>query len=48
MPDVKADLTDYALDGTLDGLFVYVAREEAEIRNDPLARSTELLQKVFG
>ena len=48
VPDVKADLTDYALDGTLDGLFVYVAREEAAIRNDPLKRSTELLQTVFG
>lgn len=48
MPDVKSDITEYALDGTLDGLFVYVAREEAAIRNDPVARTTELLQSVFG
>ncbi len=48
MPDVKADITDYALDKTLDGLFVYVAREEAAIRTDPVKRSTELLQKVFA
>ena len=48
MPDAKADRTNYALDGTLDGLFTFVAREEAAIRNDPLKRSTELLQTVFG
>ena len=48
MPDVKADITDYALEKTLDGLFLYVAREEAAIRNNPVERSTELLQKVFG
>jgi len=44
VPDVKADLTDYAL----DGIFVFVAREEAAIRNDPIARTTDLLQSVFG
>ena len=48
MPDVKSDITEYALDGTLDGLFLYVAREEAAIRNDPIKRTTELLQSVFG
>jgi hypothetical protein len=48
MPDAKADLTDYALDGTLDGIFYYLAQEEAAIRTDPLARSTDLLQQVFG
>ena len=48
MPDAKADITDYALDKTLDGLFYYVAQEEAAIRNNPVERSTELLQKVFG
>jgi len=44
MPDAKADLTNYAL----DGLFVFVARKEVAIRNDPVKRSTELLQTVFG
>lgn len=48
MPDVKSDITEYALDGTLDGLFVYVAREEAAIRNDLVARTTDLLKSVFG
>jgi hypothetical protein len=48
MPDAKADITDYALEKTMDGIFYYVAVEEAAIRNDPLKRSTELLQKVFA
>ena len=48
MPDAKADITDYALEKTMDGIFHYVAVEEAAIRNNPVERSTELLQKVFG
>ncbi len=32
----------------LNGLFLKVALEEKAIRKDPLARVTELLQKVFG
>jgi hypothetical protein len=32
----------------MDGLFHYVAIEEAAIRNDPAARTTDLLQRVFG
>ena len=48
MPDVKADVTDYTLDKALDGLFHYLAEEEARIRQNPAARSSELLQKVFG
>lgn len=48
MPDAKADLSDYALEQALDGLFTYVAREEAAIRSDPAKRTTEILQKVFG
>jgi len=48
VPDVKADLTGYVVDGAMDGLFYYVAKEEAAIRHDPAARTTELLKKVFG
>lgn len=48
VPDAKADITDYALEKTMDGLFYYVAQEEAAIRNNPVERSTELLKKVFG
>ena len=32
----------------LDGLFSMVAVEEKRIRENPLARSSELLSKVFG
>jgi Protein of unknown function (DUF4197) len=48
VPDAKADLTDYVVGEAMDGIFHYVAIEEAAIRNDPAARTTELLQKVFG
>ncbi len=48
VPDVKSDLTRYTVKKGLEGLFTYVAKEEAAIRNDPAKRSTELLQKVFG
>ena len=32
----------------MEGIFFYLAREEAAIRQNPAARTTELLQKVFG
>lgn len=48
VPDVKANLTDYALGKTLDAMFLYLAREEAAIRENPAKRTTELLKKVFG
>ena len=48
MPDVKADLTAYVIEKGMDGLFYYIAREEAAIRQDPVKRTTALLQKVFG
>lgn len=48
VPDAKADLTDYVIEKGMDGIFFYLAKEEAAIRQDPLKRSTALLQKVFG
>jgi ABC-type uncharacterized transport system fused permease/ATPase subunit len=48
MPDVKANLTNHVVDKALDGIFYYVAQEEAAIRNNPAKRTTELLQKVFA
>ncbi|WP_282606783.1 DUF4197 domain-containing protein [Pelagibius sp. Alg239-R121] len=48
VPDAKADLTEYVVDKGMDGIFYYLAQEEAAIRKDPLKRSTALLQKVFG
>jgi hypothetical protein len=48
VPDVKADLTGYVVEKAMDGLFFYLAREEAAIRKNPAARTTALLKKVFG
>ncbi len=48
VPDVKADLTNYAQDKALDGIFLYLSREEAAIRENPAQRTTGLLKKVFG
>lgn len=48
VPDVKADLTGYVVDQGMQGIFYYLAKEEAAIRRDPLKRTTELLEKVFG
>lgn len=44
----KAQLNDYVTSKALDGIFYYVAREEAAIRANPAKRTTEILQKVFG
>jgi hypothetical protein len=48
MPDAKANLSDYVVEKGMDGIFHYVAEEEAAIRNNPAARTTDLLKKVFG
>lgn len=48
VPDIKADLTSYVVDKGLEGIFYYLAEEEAAIRQNPAKRTTELLQKVFG
>jgi hypothetical protein len=42
------DLDRYVTDGALNGLFVVLGEEERKIRQNPAARTTELLQKVFG
>ncbi|MFH1161145.1 MAG: DUF4197 domain-containing protein [bacterium] len=42
------DLTGYVTDKAIAGLFVMIAKEELKIRKDPVARTTELLKKVFG
>jgi len=46
----KADpnLTDYVVGKAVDALFDQVAKEEANIRANPLARGTDILKKVFG
>lgn len=45
---VNPDLNDYATNKAIDGLFVQIAKQEKEIRNNPGARATDLLKKVFG
>ncbi len=48
MPNVEEDLNGYVVDKGMDGIFYYLAREEAAIRSDPLKQSTSLLKKLFG
>jgi Protein of unknown function (DUF4197) len=45
---VNPNLDDYATQKAIAGLFVMIAKEEKNIRRDPLARTSELLKKVFG
>lgn len=45
--NVDPDLENYATDKAMDGLFLLIAQEEMKIREDPLARTTELLKRVF-
>jgi hypothetical protein len=42
------DLEAYIADETLAALFSELAKEEARIREDPAARSSALLRRVFG
>lgn len=48
LSDDMGDIDKYVTDKTLDGLFLMVANEEKRIRENPVARTTELLKKVFG
>ena len=43
----RFDLDGYVTGKTLDGLFFMIEEEERKIRQDPEARVTELLKKVF-
>lgn len=46
--DVNPNLDEYATDKAIEGLFTLIAKEEDKIRRDPLARTTDLLKRVFG
>jgi len=48
VPDLKANLTEHAVNKGMDGIFYYLAKEEAAIRKDPVKQTTALLKKVFG
>ncbi len=44
---VNPSLEDYATNKAMDGLFLLIQKEEENIRANPLARTTDLLKKVF-
>jgi len=46
--DVETDLPQYVTQKAIDGLFIKIAEEEKKIRQDPAARVSEILKKVFG
>jgi len=45
---VNPDLEDYVTNKAIYGLFIMIAKEEKLIRDDPAARTSDLLKKVFG
>ncbi|MBK0383080.1 DUF4197 domain-containing protein [Pedobacter sp. SD-b] len=45
---INTDLAGYVTDKAIDGMFIEIAQEELKIRQNLAARSTSLLQKVFG
>ncbi len=44
----RNQLIDHGVEGALNGIFHYLAEEEAAIRNNPAKRTTDLLRDVFG
>jgi hypothetical protein len=49
MPNkINPDLAGYVVGKAVDALFDQIAKEEANIRANPLARTTDILKKVFG
>lgn len=45
---INTDLSAYVTQKAMDGIFFQVALEEQKIRRDPVARTTDILKKVFG
>jgi hypothetical protein len=45
---METDLTAYVTQKAIDGIFYYVAQEEKNIRKDPAAYASSIIQKVFG
>ena len=45
---INPDLPSYVVGKAVDALFDRIAKEEANIRQNPVARTTEILKKVFG
>jgi hypothetical protein len=47
-PKINTDLSGYVVERGIAGLFFYLAKEEAAIRNNPAKRTTAILRRVFG
>jgi hypothetical protein len=45
---INPDLAAYVTEKSLNGIYLQIAAEEAKIRKDPIARSSDLLKKLFG
>ena len=45
---LNPDLVEYSTNKAIDGLFIKVAQQEKEIRNNQSSRTTDLLKKVFS
>ena len=45
---VNPNLDDYATDLAIQGLFTMIAKEEKNIRQDPMARTTDIMKRVFS
>jgi hypothetical protein len=45
---INPDLGAYVTDKALSGIFYEIAQQEIQIRKDPVARTTDILKKVFG
>ncbi|MDB5250498.1 MAG: hypothetical protein JWQ40_4892 [Segetibacter sp.] len=45
---VNTDLSAYVAQKAMDGIFYQLGLEEQKIRKDPVARTTDILRKVFG
>ena len=47
-PNVNPDLTGHVVEKGIEGIFYYLAKEEAAIRKNPVKRTTKILRTVFG
>ncbi len=45
---LNPDLSAYVTERAMSGIFYQIALEEKEIRKNPLARTSDILKKVFG
>lgn len=47
-PKINPDLAGHVVEKAIDGIFYYLAKEEAAIRKNPVKRTTKILRRVFG